>query len=431
MVGLSLLVSLAMATPSWAAAGDLDPSWGGDGTVISLFGATGGWLNQLAFQSSGKMIAAGFDGAGVVTDFAVARYNDDGTLDTTFGAGAGYVTTDFDGTDFDFARGVAVTGGDKIILGGSANGDLALVRYQPSGSLDLGFGTGGKVTLDIQGAMDSIRSVLVRPSDSKITVAGYATMSDNGTNFVVARFRSNGVLDTTFGVNGLGYNVTNVGGGDQARGAVFGPNGTILVAGYTKFGTGVQDFAVVRYRPNGTLDPTFGTGGMKIIDLGAGDVARDIKVQADNKIVVCGYTGAGGGRPAGPEKGPGDFAVVRLLTNGTLDTSFGGGDGIATFDPGGSDHARACAIQPDGKIILSGDTWVSPNDKFATVRFNSDGTVDGTFGTGGMVVTDFGPGGGDEHACDVKVLPDGRIIAVGPYTTAGAPDWALVRYLPT
>jgi uncharacterized delta-60 repeat protein len=376
------------------------------------------------------MIAGGFDGKGEITDFAVARYLNDGSLDPTFGDGDGFTTTDFGGTNtFDFARATIVTPDDGILLGGSAGADFAVARYLPGGRLDERFGTGGSVTTDIDGQMDAIRSLLFqqKSGQKRIVAFGYSVV-DGQASFSLARYRLDGTLDTSFGVNGI--QITDMGGSDQGRGAALTQGGKIVAVGYTKEGQGVQDFAIAQYKANGTLDTTFGIGGKVLIDnQDQGDVARDVKIQPDGKIVVCGYSGAGGGFPEGQDKGPGDFMAVRLNPDGSMDTSFGDGDGIALADPGGSDHARACVLQADGKIVLSGNSWSDNDDKFATARLNPDGSLDTSFGGTGIVITDFGPGGGDEHACDVRIQADGKIIAAGPKTADGAPDWALVRYL--
>jgi len=427
-IPLVFILLALLGLPALAASGDLDSTFDGDGKVITIMPHKG-WLNQLAFQTDGKILAAGFDGSGDVTDFAVNRYNVDGSLDTTFGPnGTGIVTTDFPGasSDLDFARSISLQSNGKIVLGGSGGNDFGLARYNPDGTLDTGFGSGGLVTTDFNSGLDVIRAVMLRPA--RILVAGY-TATDGVNDWALAAYRSSGLLDASFG--GGGKVVTDMGGNDQARGAVLVPGGKIVVVGYTKFGQGVQDFAVARYNSDGTLDTSFGPNGNGKVttDLGAGDVARAVVLQSDGKIIAGGYTGSGGGlsRPDGRDVG--EFAMVRYDTDGSVDTSFGVG-GIVITDMGGADHARGIALQSDGKIVLAGNSRVGLDDQFAVARYYPDGSLDTTFGLDGKVITDMGTNG--DGARDVKVQLDGKILLGGIVSAAGGGfEFAMARYLAT
>jgi len=408
------------ALPAQAAAGDLDPTWGTGGIVTTNPGHHG-WGNQIAIQPDGKVIVVGFDGTGSVLDFAVVRYNTDGSLDSTFGNG-GIVTTDFGGGTKDFARAVALQPNGKIVVGGEAGYDYGLARYNPDGTLDTTFGPNhnGKVTLNIFGE-DAIRAVLIR-NDGKIVTVGFS--GRQGTHdFSIARFRPSGILDTSFATNGTAR--TDLGGEDQARGAAITTGGRIVVTGYYKVpSTHLQDIAMVRYTPGGLLDTTFGPNGTGwfTTDLGQSEVARALVVQPDNKIVVGAYIGSGGGLAAPnaghdgdeEEKGNADFLVLRYTSNGALDTTFGPDQqGFVVTDIGGplsGDHIRGIALQADGKIVAAGNSPGGTVDDFALARYNLNGTLDATFGNGGIVTTDFG---GADGARDVKIQADGKILAAG------------------
>ena len=180
------LITAALPAAAAAAPGDLDPTFGSGGKVTTDVGGSDG-AQAVAIQGDGKVVAAGlgnFAGPGT-GDFALARYNPDGSLDTSFGSG-GKVTTDFGG--FDAASAVAIQPDGKIIAAGrSGSGDFALARYNPDGSLDSSFGSGGKVTTDF-GGFDSAFGVALQ-ADGKIVAAGFqATSTQRGTDIAVARY---------------------------------------------------------------------------------------------------------------------------------------------------------------------------------------------------------------------------------------------------
>ncbi len=210
-------------------------------------------------------------------------------------------------------------------------------------------------------------------------------------------------------------------------------------------GSAFYQFALARYNANGVLDTTFGTAGTgKVLTSlnPQASVIRAIVLQPDGNYVVCGYLGGGGGLapkavvPTDPDledQGISNFVAARYLTNGTLDPSFGtSGPGYSETDLGGFDHGRGCALQPDGKIVLGGNTSdpTDTNENFGIVRYNPDGTLDSTFGSGGIVTpTDFG--GSKDGARDVKIDASGRILAAGiagPVANGGF-NMALARYV--
>src|SRR5919106_1268573 len=244
IVGAVALV-LAIANPAAAPPGDLDPTFDGDGKVTTDFPGFSDQAHGMAIQADGKIVAAGFSGPSANRNFALARYNTDGSLDTTFD-GDGKVTTDFAGS-IDAALGVAIQADGKIVAGGravvSGNQDFALVRYNADGSLDTTFDGDGKVTTDFAGASDQASGVAIQ-ANGKIVAAGRAFVSGTS-DFGLARYNADGSLDPTF--SGDGKVTTDFAGDtDEARGMAIQANGRIVAAGVATV-SGNQDFALARY----------------------------------------------------------------------------------------------------------------------------------------------------------------------------------------
>jgi uncharacterized delta-60 repeat protein len=228
----------------------------------------------------------------------------------------------------------------------------------------------------------------------------------------LVRYNANGALDTGFGTGGK---VKAPPG--SANAAALQRDGKILAAGAVPSGA-ATDFALARYNPNGTLDASFGTGGKVTTSIGPGnDSISGIGVQADGKIVVGGTTFNGTSE---------DFAVARYNANGSLDTTFGSGGKVTTSLGAFNDRANDLALQPDGKIVVVGNTFKSKDAAaFAVVRYNANGTLDPTFGTGGKVITAVGA---NDFAAAVAIQPDGKVLVAGNTSDLVHTDLALVRY---
>src|SRR5215468_3450092 len=249
-----------------------------------------------------------------------------------------------------------------------------------SGTLDATFGTGGEVTTNF-GSSAGAGNVAIQP-DGKLVVAG--TISQNGrTDFAVSRYNTDGTLDAGFGVGGK-VTTDFFDGYDVGSGVVIQADGKIVVGGTV--GTNpFADFGLARYNSNGTLDTTFGTGGKvnaSFFDpISGGHIsanAYSLALQPDGKIVQSGEANIKGGN---------SFGLVRYNSNGTLDPTFGSGGKVTTdfFAPGQTisfAFANSITIQPDGKIIAAGDSGINEAHDFVLARYNSDGTLDPTFGTG-------------------------------------------------
>jgi uncharacterized delta-60 repeat protein len=192
------------------------------------------------------------------------------------------------------------------------------------------------------------------------------------------------------------------------------------VAGQARISGGF-DAALARYNSNGTLDASFGTGGTVTTDFaGFNDEASSVAVQPDGKIVVAGQAGPYVNRNF-------DFALARYNSNGTLDASFGTSGKATTDFAGSSDQPSSLALQGDGKIVVAGQTFVGGVHDFAVARYNSNGTLDTSFGTSGKATTDFA--GSDDRPSSVAVQPDGNIVVAGQADIGGRFDFALARYV--
>jgi len=364
--------------------GSLDKSFNGTGKVITTVGDGDCKAEGLALQSDGKIVVAGYSFKPSGKDraeFTVLRYNPDGTLDSGFGE-SGKVTSEIGGSS-DSANSVALQDDGKIVVAGDTlapgNNDFAVARYNANGSLDTSFNGTGKATADFS-QIDYGRSVAVQ-GDGKIVVAGDAERGDHRT-FAVARFNANGTPDTSF--NKTGKVTTDFGGGKaEARGVAVQSDGKIVVAGLAST-DGTEKFALVRYNLDGTLDTSFGGTGKVLTLVGiSGSNATAMALQGDGKIVVVGYAVNNSGRDR-------DFALVRYNADGSLDTRFNGSGKVTTAVSDHDGHCEAVAVEKDGKIVAAG--WVSSGDNsdFAVVRFGADGKLDTSFNAAGSVLTAVG-----------------------------------------
>lgn len=396
-----LLVSLfsAFGAPVVAAAGagDLDASFGQGGVVVTDFGGTD-VAAAVAIQPDGKLVVAGRSNAGGNTSFALARYHrNNGVLDPTFGNG-GLVVTDFGATDQAFA--VAVQPDGKIVTAGRRGSDSIVARYNQDGTPDAAFGTAGRVITNFGGTEQALALALY--PDGKILIAG-RTNNASDFNLALARYQSAGILDPSFGSGGL-VTTDFAGGVDRAFALALQPDGKAVVVGDSD-----ADFGLARYNLDGSLDTAFGSGGKVITTFGGTDQASAVAVQGDGKIVVAGQTDTGVSI---------DFALARYNPDGSLDAAFGSGGRVTTNFTGSSDDvASAVALQLDGKIVVAGGT----DENFALARYNPAGSLDDTFGNAGTVTTNLGS---DDRIHAMALQPDGAIVVVGESND----QFALARY---
>ncbi|HKP52244.1 MAG TPA: delta-60 repeat domain-containing protein [Chloroflexia bacterium] len=414
-------------SPVYAADGDLDPTFDGDGKVTTDFLGHINHAKAVAIQSDGKIVAAGIYYVDFYTsNFFLARYNADGSLDTSFD-GNGIQIIGF--SNYDHALAVAIQSDGKIVVAGctasaynSNTHDFALARLNANGSLDTSFGSDGKVITNFSTLGDCAHAVAIQ-SNGKIVVAGAAESPTSDYDFALARYNTNGSLDTTF--SGDGKVTTDFSGyEDSANGLAIQSNGKIVAGGYAESsGSSGNDFALARYDTNGSLDTTFSGDGKVTTDFSGGmDIAYDAVIQSDGKIVAAGK--------AHTLTNDYDFALARYNTNGTLDTTFSGDGKVTTDFSDDVEIAYGLAIQANGKIVAAGYAYTTSTGHylFALTRYTATGVLDTSFGFQGRRTTDFGSTGAGSDGRAVAIQSDGKIVVAGHMFTDTDYDFALARY---
>lgn len=399
---LFLLVLCLHGINIFTVPGDLDTTFNATGVVVTNIAATTSTTDTaraVVLDRNNNFIVVGTNG----TDFALARYLPTGILDRNFGGlGTGKVTTDMTGTA-DTAYAVALDSQQRIIVVGSNGTHFAVARYTSDGLADENFNTDGRVITQIGSSTTSVAyGVAIDRSDNIIAVG------TDGTNFVVAKYLGTGdnagTLDTTFGSGGI---VTSLlAGSSTAYGIAIQTDGKIVVVG-----TSNKDFAIARYTTVGVLDTSFNNlTGYTTTNISGTDIAYAVKIQTDGKIVLAGVSGN-------------NFAVARYTTAGLLDTStFGSTKGYVTTKLSGTSIGYSLSITSTEKIIVGGVS----NSNFAVAQYTSAGVLDTTnFGSGvGYVTTDLGS---TDVAYGLAVTSSGNILLAGTNKT----DFALVQYTST
>jgi uncharacterized delta-60 repeat protein len=409
----------------------LDSTFSGDGKATTALNAA--VMQAVVVQADGRILVAGRAAPTGDRDFALVRYNSDGSADGGFGTG-GIVTTPFLAGRSDEANDVALQADGKIVVVGErgddgADPDFAVARYNSDGTLDGSFGSAGLVATDFGGGSAGVsvaQGVVVQP-DGRIVVAGHASLgaaSASGNDFALARYLPNGNLDSTFGTAGLV--LTQVRSKtDLAFAVALQADGRIILAGRTESASTGDDFALVRYLSNGSVDSSFGSFGIVTANLGttsSTDIASALALQPDGRIVAGGMTGA--------STGSFNFGLIRFLADGSVDNSFGGsGTGRAITDfSGQDDFLEDLALAPDGKIVAIGRRTSATLFDMGIARYLPDGTLDGGFGSGGKLEIDFF--GGSDAGTGVAVQPDGKIVGVGQVFNGTASNIGIVRVRP-
>lgn len=408
-----------------AAPGDLDAGFGTGGKALTNFLDGEDVPSAVSIQPDGKIVVAGYaqDSSGIGSGryLAVSRYNPDGSPDLTFGV-AGKAIHDFGFLGFTVAMTIQDDG--KIVVVGTidqlfGNSDFAVFRLDPNGSPDPTFGVNGTVTTDFFGSYDGATAVSVQ-SDGKLVVAGLVQNAGLPTDFAVARYHSNGDLDQSFGTGGK---VTTDFGGqaDIAHDLAIQPDGKIVVAGVAD----VSNIGVARYETNGDIDILFGNSGtVSSNGYGSQDLGHAVAVQADGKIVVGGKADDAGTT--------GDFFLIRYDPSGDPDQSFGSEGKVTTDFFGFGEVINDIVIQDDGKIVAVGlvTVWadLSGGDlDFGIARYETNGDLDLSFGSGGKVTTPIL----DSEAAEAAAIDSNCNIVVAGFSSppnSSDVDFALVRY---
>ena len=406
-----MVLTVVLVAPSlgWAAGG-LDPSFG-DGGTVTKFIQGGASAAAVVREPSGNIVVAGEAGQ----NFVVARFLPSGLHDPSF-TSKGFVRTSFGSSTSQAFALVRLTDG-RLVAGGSTfstsgDGEFALARYDTGGTLDPTFGSGGQVVTHVSGDHDTIRGLALQ-SDGKLIACGFTIPLNGGTNTGrLARYDESGNLDPTFGVGGI---VSTPAFERGIAALALQSDGRIVVVGST-----ANELAVARYTTTGTLDSSFGSGGITTTNVPGvlRTVGAAIAIDANGRIIAGGAVAQGS---------PLQAVVVRYLDDGTPDPSFDG-DGIVTLGDEQGNEIRAVAVQPDGKIVVAGtgrEYYYYPvyfYAVFEVARLDPDGTLDPSFG--GIRTTFFDTGTSGNA---VMLQADDNIVVAG--TTSNS--LALARYIGT
>jgi uncharacterized delta-60 repeat protein len=417
-----------------ASAGDLVDGFGSDGKVITDFSSNIDVAAAIAVYPDGRIVLAGYSQSTdnyLETDIALARYNPDGSLDETFGNG-GLVTTDLN--EYESATAIAIQPDGKIVVSGTISradrtNDFVVVRYHEDGTLDSSFGQDGVVTTDFDNTMEFAADMAITPN-GEIVVAGTIFWSIPQSDFAIARYKSNGDLDETFGSDGK-VTVGLESAHETLAAMALNPRGEIVLAGDTitpQPEVFNSDLALVRLNRDGSPDASFGVDGMVITDFTSVDMSGDVALTSGGEMIVVGTVE--------PLPGKFDFVVARYNRHGSLDPSFGTAGRVITDFSLRDDFAFSVAVRPNGTIVVAGKSVPNPNlvqfEDFAIARYKRDGNLDQSFGSSGLVTTDFSSYTDEIQA--VTILPSGRIIAAGltwdPTIDPISPsrDFALAEY---
>lgn len=404
------ITCFAVTVRCLAASGDLDPQFGTGGRLMLQIAADEReYINAIAIQPDGKIIAGGEIGDfGADHNHAlIVRLNPDGSLDPSFGTGGIMISANqIHLTDLVIQPdGKILTAATTSILGTTF--DFAVVRYESDGSLDASFGSNGYAANGSGHAQD-----LILDADGSIVLLGYLPVFRNGSDYLAARFSSDGSIDNGFGIGGRVQTsfTSGMNSSDNAYAGAMQTDGKIVVTG----AAGGFSPAMIRYMPDGTVDMTFGSNGT-VFTPGFGAVTREMLIQADGKIVVAG----------------GPFVVGRYNPDGTADQNFGSGGRVAGGFGAGNGNAQAITLAADGKLLVAGSVYFngSGNSAFVLGRYDKNGSPDQKFGNGGFVITEFT--GALDEARAVAVQSDGNIITAGYAAEPGASyhDLAFARFL--
>ena len=393
---------LASYTQSINTAGLLDQTFGSLGfALITVPAANAPATYAGALQPDGKILLGGTNNpnAAGATQFLLSRCNPNGSIDTSFNGGAMVTGTSTAGAGpAAIIRAIVLQPDGKIVTAGpttsnrngntglNTDSEFCLQRFNPNGSIDITFNTGNPV---VTNATNTAYSLLLQPNGNLIAVGN----NDNGgAVFTLVRYLPSGAPDPAF--NG-GVSLQTPGTG-TAYAALLQPDGKIIAIG----NNGTPNFRLIRYTTNGIIDPSFGSAGAGNIVTTAGTgTAYGAALQADGKIIAVGESGAIGT----------PFCIVRYNTDGSIDQTFNGGTPVITAN---THTAQGVVVQPDGKIVVVGgglqDRTATPS---IAVRYNSDGTIDTSFGPQGTNIVNLGANTQGSHA--VLLQPDDRIIVLG------------------
>lgn len=371
----------------------LDASFSADGRVAVDFFGGADVAQAIAVQPDGGILVAGYVRHGSNTDLGLSRLLESGELDLSFGVG-GRVT--FDGFGFeDAALALAVQPDGRILVGGFVNRSttdsaFALLAFLANGSLDPSFGVGGTVLTEFGASFDYAVELHVNADGTIVVMGAYSDPRCCGSDFALARYRPDGSLDPSFGAAGV-TTVSFSGDAEYPRGATVQPDDKIVVVGCVDF----LSAAILRVDANGAPDASFGSNGRVTIPTGGRcDPLESVVVLPDGKLLAGGYSG-------------GSMLLVRTLPDGRLDPAYGVGGIVRAHVGGGGNEIQRLILASDGAVLAFG----SDGADFVIARFRTDGTLDPSFGVAGAFFVDFG--GTADYAYAAAVDPQGRVVVAG------------------
>ncbi|MEP7060734.1 MAG: hypothetical protein ABI828_08380 [Actinomycetota bacterium] len=413
---ICLVTLVALAVPAYALTpGELDPTFGQGGKATAL--SQGGAGYAVAMDTHGRVVTAGYT-VGGSPNFVVARFLQNGTLDTTFGD-LGRTILDLGGADRAYA--LAFQTDEKIVLAGESDSAgrsrMAVARFNANGRVDTTFGGHDGFVLTSFGKDHQVANAVIFTPDEKIVVAGFTSAGTNARS-AMARYDIGGTLDHSF--SGDGRASFDLSHSDEQFEALSWDEGNYVLAGYADVNS-VPAFSVASVLGTGRLNDQFNHNGFNTTNVSVGrDLGFAMVQQPDGKIVVAGRAGNGGRN---------DWGSVRYMPNGGVDKSWGKRGRVVTSFGKSFDVAYGIAMQANGKMVVVGRVHrTTTGSDFGLVRYNTDGSINQAFGTKGKVKTDFA-GGADTARGIVITDSNRRMVVVGDAMKNGVRKLALARYV--
>lgn len=404
----SFLLIFLLSSNLFFAQSFFDEGFGENGVVSPGIKSSVNGAQSLSLQKDNKIILSGwaYTDEESPSDISIVRLFENGEIDSSFNPDGLF---SIGSSSWEDAYASAIQEDGKILIAGRYyNGrswDFLVVRFNEDGSIDSSFGQRGFITIDF-GKDDRAFDIAVQ-SDGKILICGFAERFN--WDFAVSRFNQDGSIDTTFGEKGsLLLNIGTY--NDVAFSIKVQNDNKIIVCGWTYIFES-WDFALVRLNPDGSLDKTFGSTGIVTTDYYRQyNTSHSVAIQSDGKYVAAGYTGKPGSSDT-------DIMLIRYNTDGTIDHSFGD-EGIVLADyKNADDFAWVIKVDKYDKLVVGGNTTINNSKILEVARFNSDGSPDISFGENGILVTQIT--GFEEECRDLLIQPDGKILSTGYYTDRG------------
>ena len=414
---------LASATTGMAQAGTLDQTFGTDGYVTFYFGSENTFpVNALVYPNGQLLVVTSiYDQS---ADIALERYSADGILDASFGD-AGVMTIDVNDGSADRPRDAVLLPDGKILIVGRIDGSILLMRLEPDGSFDTSFDTDGWMTLDLA-ADEQMGGFALRPT-GEFVISSTVDLDVGYGYGKVTQYTPDGTLDAAFGTNGVLTIDVEIGATETTEmlfDIALASNGDAYVLGTAFFlANGNDDLYVFRVTPSGTLDPAFDGVGYRLLPIGTErDLYGPIAVTPNDQVLVAGSTGGAGVVD--------DPFIAKLNADGSFDPAFGSA-GVQIMTSINSQVVSDLLIEPNGQIVLSGESSNGSGTDMLIARLNADGSFDTGFGTDGITRTLIGSAAGWESGGALVLAVDGNYIMTGVTGTsfAGTSTQVLLKYL--